>query len=338
MPTRQDNNLLQDFTVAINKIPRAWNLLDSMNIAETVGVTSETVNVDVVTEKTNTFGDARRGGQRNFVEAESVITKPLSIPFFPLDGVVRPTDLQNLRMWGTEDQPQTVNDAVERVMMRLRRYQGAIREKALVEAVKGSAYAPNGTVAAQDYYTIFGETKTQVAFDLTNAAVDVKAKIEEAWGTVIDNADDGASSYEVVALCGTGFFNKLIDNAGAKDAYTYYSSTQEPLRNRQGGGSIYREFVFMNVKFIEYRGAFNGSALLPTEEAFFFPTGIEDMFKVYHAPADHLDFVNQEGEELYMFLNRASNGRKIDVESETALLAVNHRPNLVIQATSAASF
>lgn len=336
MTTRIDNNQLQNFSHAVNKIPRAWNLLDSLGLAETVPVNTETVSVDVVQEKTDTFGDARRGGPRGFVEAETVITKPLSIPFFPLDSAIRPTDLQNLRQWGTEDAPQTVDMALTRIMERLRRYQGALREKALVEALMGNAYAPNGTVAAQNYYTIFEETQTQVAFDLTNTAVNPAGKAEEAWGAIIDNAQDGQSNYDVIAICGSGFFQKLIEHPDVVNAYTYYQSTQEPLRQRLGGGSIYREFVWQNVRYIEYRGSFGGTALLPVEEAWFFPLGIEDMFKVYHAPADTIDAVNTMGQELYMFVRRTD--RKVDVESETSLLCVNSRPSLVVRATSAASF
>lgn len=340
MSARIDNNLMQDFTVAINKVPRAWNLLDSMGIATTNGVSTETASVDVINERTNTFGDTRRGGERNSVKAENVITKNLTIPFFALDGAVRPSDLQNLRKFGTENDLQDVNSAVSAIFERIRRYQTALREKALVEAVKGSSYSPNGTTEVYDYYSTFEVTgkKLEVAFDLANATSNPISKSEEAFGHIIDNAEDGASSYEVMALCSPEFFSKLLENDILEQAYTYYASTQEPLRNRQGGGSIYREFVHGGIRYIEYRGAFNGTKLIPTDEAYFMPVGIQDMFQINHAPADHMDYVNTAGQEVYMWTYADPRGRKIDVESETALLAVNHRPELVVRATSAASF
>lgn len=334
MSTRINDELMQDFTVAINKIPRGWNLLDEMGLSTTVGISTETASVDVVQERTDTFGDTRRGGERNKVGNESVITKPLAVPFFTLDGVLRPTDIQNLRRWGTENDLQSTDEAVEKIMTRIRRYQGALREKALAEAVQGRAYVPNGTTEAYNYYTVFNQTQTSIDFELGTAGTNVLEKAEQAWGAIIDNAQDGANSYEVICLASPDWFSKFIKHPSVENAYLYYQSTQEPLRNRQGGGSIYREFVHGNVKYIEYRGAFNGTALIPAGEAYFLPMGIEDMFTTYHAPADHLDYVNTEGQETYMFVNRSQNGRKIEVESETAMLVANQRPELVIKATT----
>lgn len=338
MSARINDSTMQDFTVAINKIPRGWNLLDSMNLAQTVGVSTETASVDVVTEKTDVMGDTRRGGARNFVGNESVLTKAFSVPFFTLDGVVRPTDLQNLRRWGTENELQSTDEAIERIATRIRRYQGALREKALMEAIKGVAYAPNGTTTAYNYYTEFGQTAVTQVFDLANAASNPIEIAENVWGQIIDKADDGAGNYEIVALCSSGFFTKLIANDHVKDAYLYYQSTQEPLRTRQGAGSINREFVFGNIKYQEHRGSFGGTPLIPADEAYFMPVGIEDMFTVNHAPADHLDYVNTEGQEAYLWLHRDPKGRKVEIESETAMLVINSRPELCVRSTAAASF
>jgi hypothetical protein len=51
-----------------------------------------------------------------------------------------------------------------------------------------------------------------------------------------------------------------------------------------------------------------------------------------------MDYLNTEGQENYMWIHRDPKGRRIDVESETAMLAVNQRPELVVRATAAASF
>lgn len=339
MSARIDNNQMMDFTAAINKVPRQWNLLDSMNIAETVGISTETASVDVINEKTNTFGDVRRGANRQYVEAETAITKNLTVPFFVLDGALRPTDIQNLRKFGTENDLTTEAEAVDRISQRIMRYHGALREKALAEAIQGKSFNPNGTTEQYDYYNVFEQTgnKLEVGFDLGNSSSDPLEKAEQVWGHIIDNAQDGASSYEVIGLCSPEFFDKLLSNDIYQQAYLYYQSMNEPLRTRQNGGSVYREFVYGTVRYIDYRGAFNGSRLIPADDAYFFPAGITDMFKVYHAPADHLDYTNTEGQEAYMWIHRDPKGRKVEVESETAMLAVNHRPELVVRAVSGAT-
>jgi len=340
MSARLDNNQMMDFTVAINKIPRAWSLLSSMSIAETVGVTTENVSVDVITEKTNVFGDAPRGAHRQYVGAENVITKNLVIPFFPLDGVVTPQDINSLRKFGTENDLETMTGAVDRVATRIRRYHSALREKAIVEALRGKAYSPNGTTEVYDYYTVFNQTanKKEIAFDLANTATDPIKKAEEAYRHIIDNADDGAAAYELVCLASPEFMDGLLSNDTYQQAYLYFESMQNPLRERQNGGSISRQFKYGSTRFIEHAGTFNGVRLIPANEAFFFPMGIDDMFKVYHGPADHIDYINTVGQEAYLWIHPDPKGRRVDVESETAILAVNHHPELVVRCTGAASF
>lgn len=339
---RQNDNEMMDFTTYINKVPRSWNLLDSMNIAETVGTETETASIDVETEKTGTFGDTRRGGKRNFVGSEESITKHLTIPFFTLDGVVKPTDIQNLRKIGTANTLKGTNETVVKIMARIRAYHGNLREKALMEAVKGKSYSPNGTTEQYDYFNTFevAGKRLEKAMDLANNATDVIDKQEEIFGHIIDNADDNANGYSLVCLASPQYFSALLANEHLQNSYLQYTTLgrQEPLRDRMGGGSPYREFTHGSVHYIEYRASFNGEKLIPDNEAFYMPVGIDDMFKVHHAPAYHLDYNNTVGKETYMWVHRDPKGRRIDIESETAMLAVNARPELVVRATSLAAF
>lgn len=341
MPRMNDNEMM-DFTTYINKVPRSWNLLDSLGLAETVGTETETASVDVETEKVGTFGDTRRGGSRNFVGSEESITKHLTIPFFTLDGVVKPTDIQNLRKIGTADGLKGTNETVLKIMARIRAFHGALREKALMESIKGLSYSPNGTTQQYDYYDTFEVSSKRLtkAMDLANNATDIIELQEDIFGHIIDNADDGANSYNMVCLASPQYFSSLLANEHLQNSYLQYTTAgrSEPLRDRMGGGSIYREFIHGSVRYIEYRGSFNGQALIPANEAFYMPVGISDMFKVHHAPAYHLDYVNTVGQETYMWIHRDPKGRRIDIESETAMLAVNARPELVVRATALASF
>lgn len=328
---------LLDYTGEINKIPRLWNLLDSLGIFDTEGVQTDFVNVDITQDKTLPIGDQRRGGERNFNAAAQTTPFTLHMPFFPLDDSIRPSDLQNLRQIGTAQDPARVAALRLKIMEQLRRKQGATREKALANALQGLSYAPNGTTTAYNYYTTFGQTQVSVDFDFGNATANPMAKAEIARASIVDNAQDGAGAYTVTAICGPTWFQKLIDHPMVREAYTFFTSTQDPLRSRNAMGSrdgIYRDFIYGDVHYIEYRGSFAGTALIPADQAFMFPAGIADMFKVFHGPADHLDYVNSVGQELYMFEYREQSGRRMHIESETAMIAVNYRPELVIKLTS----
>lgn len=329
--TRLSDFEIQDFTTEINKIPRQWNLIDSMNMFDEVRNSTDNISIDVVQEKTDTFGDTRRGGTRNSLGNESVTEVPLKVPFFSLDDAIRPTDLQNLRAYGTANDVMTEQMARMRIMERLRRYHNALREKIMVNAIMGSGFAPNSTTTQYNYYTVFSETQqtTDVAF--STATTDVNARLEIAYGNIIDNAENETGAYEIVVLCSPGWFQDFISHPNVKGAYEDYMARVNPNRERTGGTSIYREFMHYNMRFIEYRGSFGGTNLVTADEAFMFPVGIDNMFEMHYAPGDLLDYVNTPAQDMYMIEKRDE--RRLIIESDTSMLGVNTRPELVQRLT-----
>ncbi|WNO47286.1 hypothetical protein [Vibrio phage vB_VibM_10AMN] len=326
---------VQDLTAAVNKMPPVWTLVSSLNLFDKEFGETEFVTVDVIQEKIGLIDDKRRGGPRNYTNSEDAIVKRLEIPFFPLDGGIRPSDLQNLRKYGTANDTVKLNEVRERVMRRVRMNHSATSEKAMVQAVKGLAYAPSGTTEQYNYYTVFGQTQKEVFFDLAGSGDPIE-KAEEARLHITENAQDGGSSYEVTALCSKGFFAKLLKNADFKEAYTYFESQPNPLRTRVGGNSVYREFVHGNVRYIEY--AFkdaDGNDFIETDIAYMMPVGMDGMFRQHFAPADTVDDANTTAQEIYMWEKR--DRRKVEIESESSFLCVNYRPELVVKCSAAAS-
>lgn len=334
--TRKSEVEILDFTTEINKIPRQPTLFDQiLNIGDEA-ISTTTVQVDVVQRNLAQMVASRRGGERTNIAAASYITKSFVPAFFTLDGVIRPTDVQNLRQAGTANDLETVDNVRMKIMEDLRRYHGALRQKAIAEAIKGASYVGNDLYTAYDYYTEFGVTKKTITWDWTSATLDPIAKAEEAWQYVIDNAQDAAGSYELVCLCGKNFFSQLLQNPVFREAYQFYMNGAEPLRTRSGGGSIVRQFSYGNVTYYDMSSQkIGGTPLIADGAAYFLPVGIPDMFTIYHAPGDLIDSANQPGQELYMVEKR--DYRSVKIESETSLICVNKRPELcvVVSATYA---
>lgn len=330
---------IQDLTAAVNKMPPVWTLVGSLGLFGKEFGETEFVTVDVIQEKIGLIKDKRRGGPRNYTDSESAIVKRLEIPFFPLDGGIRPSDLQNLRKYGSANDTVKLNEVRERVMRRVRMNHAATSEKAMMEAIKGNAYAPEGTTPAYDYYTVFETAgQTEVFFDLAGSG-DPIAKAEEARLEITENAQDGGSSYEIVALCSKGFFSKLLTNTEFREAYTYFESNPNPLRDRTGRGgvnAVYREFIHGSVRYIEYpfKDA-DGVDFIETDIAYMMPMGIEGMFRQHFAPSDTVEDANMTAQEIYMWETR--DRRKVEIESESSFLCVNYRPELVIKCNAAAS-
>lgn len=318
-----------DLTEELNLIPNTWGLINELGIFRNESVSQHTVTVEATSGTLSVIGDTIRGA-RNLVNKDDTRSiYAFSIPHFPLDDQVSPQDLQGKRAYGS-DQADTEAAVIARKLERIRRNHAVTLEAARAYAItNGATYAPNGTVNA-DYYSDFGITRKTVDFVLGTATTEITGKIEEFIAHIQDNQLTGEVMTGVVVLCSPTFFAKLISHAQVKDAYKYYSSVQEPLRNRLGTG-LYRRFEHGGAVFIEYRGSYNGTALIPAGDAYALPTGTMDTFITHFSPANKLSLVNTLGQEAYVFQYRDPKDEGILLQSEANHLSLIRRPATVVR-------
>ena len=314
-----------DQTEAIISIPNQWGLINELGLFQQEGVTQHTVSVESQNGTLALIGDTKRG-TRNQVNKDDVrAIRTFAIPNFSVDDAVFPEDVQGQRAYGS-DNPDTTDAVIARKLARLAQNHAATLEYARALAIcTGSVYSPNGTVAAQNAYTEFGVVRKEIDFVFGTATTDMIAKTEESAAHIQDNIQTGDVVNRMVALCSPGFFGKLISHASVKEAYKYYASTQEPLRNRLGSG-LYRRFEFGGVEYIEYRGNYAGNALITANEAFMLPVGVSDMFKTFNSPANKFGSVNAVGESMYAFTYYDMRDEKIVIQTEQNLLNLVTRP------------
>ncbi len=74
-----------------------------------------------------------------------------------------------------------------------------------------------------------------------------------------------------------------------------------------------------NVSFIE------------DDTGYIFPTNVEDMFRVYYAPANHIDYVQTRGQELYTWQYNHEEGEWAKIKSESNPLPINTKPQAVVK-------
>ena len=324
---------LVDYTEELLVIPNTWGLVNQMGIFEGEGVAQHTITVEKINQSLNLITDRVRGERNNMNKDDLRELHSFAVPHFPLDDYIKPEDIQGQRAYGDANAEEQLGFVRARKLQRIRRNHAVTLEAARCQAITGgTVYAPNGTVNT-DWYSAFGITRKSVDFDLGTAATDVIAKGEEVIAHIQDNILSGDLVTEIVALCSAGFFSKLIAQAGVKEAYKYYTSTQEPNRNRLGSG-LYREFVHGGIRYIEYRGKYNGQDLIPAGEAYFLPMGVTEMFMTYFSPANKFSFVNTAGEEAYVFEYPSDKDDNILLQSESNFINMLRRPQIVVQGTS----
>ena len=320
-----------DLTEELNLIPNTWGLLNELGIFREEGVAQNTITVEASEQTISVIPDAVRGARNTVNTDDTRKIYAFALPHFPLDDYVTPQDLQGKRAYGS-DAADTEAAVIARKLERIRRNHAVTLEAARTFAItNGAVYAPNGTVVG-NYYTTFGITRKEVDFVLGTPGTSVNSKIEEVIAHIQDNTLSGEVVTGVVMLCSPEFFNKLIEHAAIKEAYKYYASVQEPLRQRTTG--LYRRFMHAGIEFIEYRGSYNGQRLIPAGDAYALPMGTADTFITYFGPANKLSLVNTIGQPAYVFQYRDPKDEGILLQSESNHLSLVRRPGSVVRAYS----
>ncbi|ATN93386.1 putative major capsid protein [Pseudoalteromonas phage J2-1_QLiu-2017] len=329
---RQGNWEVSDYTQLTELFERELNVLEGLNLFEAHYGTTTRADVERITDSTDAIKAKERGADRNYAGREKAFIETFRIPFFPLDNITNANEVQDFREYGQPDTPASVERRVERALARISRSHDKLRRKAMYQALKGTTYAPDmeGTQYDKTFSAVFDVAADMYAgggIDFTNSAQDPSLFVEKNCREHIqDKAKDNAQSYEIVVLCGSGFFNSLVHHPLIIGAYDQYASDQEPLRNRLGGNALGRVFRHKSVTYIE-----DVSTEIPRGDAFVIPMGIDGMFQIHYAPADTLDHANTVAEEAYIFL--AEERRKAVIETETSFVCVNTRPELICELT-----
>ena len=328
---------ITDYTKELMQVPNMWGLMGQQGLFRSESVGTNTVTFDKSFETAALIKDKPWGERSTFAGNSKTELHTFAIPTFPLDDLVTVGDVWNKRKIGTADQRESVDAVLAQKVAQIRRSHALTTEYARCQAIQGLKYTPNGTISSDTWFTEFNVSQTTIDMDWGNAAVDKREKIQEFMAHIQDNFRGAGVLEQVVVYCSPNFFANLITNAQVEAAYTYYASTQEPLRNDLRNG-MYREFVWQGVRFIEYRGATpDGTKMLPEAGtggiAWAVPQGA-DIFVEYFAPAYRLDEIGSDGAEAYMWTYEDRYSTNIQVMSESNFLVMNQRPELVVKLTS----
>ncbi len=325
-----------DYTEELMLVPNMWNLIEQEGIFSSEGVGTNVVVFDKTETTAQLVQDKPYGERSTFGGNENTGLYSYAIPTFPLDDDITVGDVYGLRKVGTADMRESVENVVAKKVTQIRRSHAITAEYARCQCIQGLVYAPNGTISTTNWYTEFGQTQTSVNFAFADTAVDQRANVQTVVAHIQDSFHQGGVLEEIIFFCTPNFFSALISNAQIEAAYTYYSSTQEPLRNDLRFG-MYRRFTWQGVTFIEYRGATpDGTAFFPEVtggQAWALPRG-SDSFMTYFAPAYRFDDIGNDGSESYMWTYEDQRQSVIEVQSESNFLAMSKRPELVVLCTN----
>jgi hypothetical protein len=323
-----------DLTNEVNLIPNQWGKLREDGLFAEESIAQNTLNFESTSGTIAVIPDQVRGARNNVNKDDNRIVKAFSLTHHPLDDYITPQDIAGKRAYGS-DNVETADAVTARKLARIRMNHAITLEAARWHTLTtGTQFNPSGTIGSLNFFTDFGVTQKSIDFVLSTAGTEVQEKSEEGIAHIQDNILSGEVATGFTVYCSPEFFGKLIKQAGVKEAYKYYTSTQEVLRQRAGGTGVYRSFVHGSVTYVEIRGSYNGSRHIPANEGVMVPTGTLDCFKTFFGPANKFGLTNTLGEQAYVWQYRDAKDTKIELESESNFLNLLARPQVVVKCTT----
>jgi len=275
-----------------------------------------------------------RDADRQFMGSEQAIKEILEVPFATLDSVTRPNEVENFRMYGTEDSNETVENVVSKKIAHIQRSHAGYEIDVAYQALQNNkvyAFDEAGneiTGLAKNFSTLWNAPRKTGAIDLTNATVNPFDELVAKRGEIIAAIGDQAAPTGFIYMVNSVQFAQLVSHPLVEDAYNKYPSEQEPLRRRLATGQFDAQtFSHKGITVVE-----DLSGKLGNDEGYLLPLGVDDMFVKRYAPANTIEHVNTVSQGSYLFMRET--WRAAIIESELAVLTMITRPELICDVTA----
>lgn len=288
-----------ELTAAINKLPHTPQQIAKMGLFTSKPSRTTAIAIEVRNNTLALIADSPRGGVGSYNTRDRRDLRDFKALHLQWDDVLTAEELQDVRAFGDLSELQMVQAEINLRLMRGRASVETTVEYGRMGALRGIILDSDGAKVIYNLFNEFGIVQSTVDFVLGTPATEMLTKCTEvrdlqqvALGAV------GTDDLEVVAFCGSTWFDRFVTHATVKDAYKYYQERGQ-MANPMREDLRYKGFTFGGITFIKYRGAVSGVQFQPANEATFFPANVPDLFQTAFAPADYQETVNTPGMPLY---------------------------------------
>ncbi len=349
---------VKELTDSINLFPNQYGMISGFNLFNHKGVSTTSVGVEINQGVLNLIQSKPRGSQANKNIRGKREMRFFEIPHFPLDDTIRPSDIQNVRAFGSADQAKTPETEIADRLAEMSKKHDITLEYLNAGAIAGQILDADGSVIL-DIFDQFNVTENKVDFDLTNDDAELMEKTQEVWGLIEDNLD-GDTLEGVAALCSPAFFKSLVTHPAVVNSFKEYRANETRRTNilSQAGNAgagltgsaeqatdplrsdVRKGFFWQDIWWFEYRGKAtfkqeDGDTatrnFITPNTCRFLPIGTQDTFRSYSAPADWMETVNTVGLPKYAKIVPDQGGRWVELISESNPLPLCLRPKVLIK-------
>lgn len=324
---------------AINVVPNTYGRVRELNLFRGKALPTTTFYVEFKNGVLNLLQTSPRGGNAGTVgRTPKRNIRDYRVFHIEHDDYIYADDIQNVRAYGSENQLQALTELMNDSLATLASKFDITEEWHLVNAIQGQLLDADGT-SLFNAFTDFGVSQTSIDFTFATAGTDMGQRLIQVARHMEDNLL-GETMTGVHALVGSTWFDRFIQHPSIAEAYKYYASVQEPLRQ-----DVRRSFTHKGVTIEEYRGRatnLNANDTITTRsfiadtEARFFPLGTRQTFLNYYGPADFMSAANKPGQRLAVKVLPDPTGKDkfVNIHAQMNPFALCTRPALLVRGFS----
>ncbi|HUS72615.1 MAG TPA: major capsid protein [Sedimentisphaerales bacterium] len=327
---RVNPNSCIELTAAINRAKVTPQRIGELGLFESKGVRTVDIGIEEKDSILSLIPTSARGTPPIVGTPAKRKLRFFRAPHLSKFDTVMADEVQGIRVFGTENELQTVDQVVVEKIREMRRSHEATVEFHRLGAIQGIVLDADGTTVVHNLWEEFEVTPDVVEFDFTAATPPIKTSCMTVKRTIERNL--GGQPYNHIhCFCNSTWFDLLTNEAGVQAAYARWLDGAA-LRNDMRKG-----FVYAGIVFEEYPGSIGTTAFIPTVaagspgNAFFFPVGLPGLFKTYFAPADFNETANSLGIEFYGKSEVLPMGKGIIIETQSNPLCVCLLPKVLVR-------
>ncbi len=331
MPTldifKNDAFSVVSLTKAINETPFVPSRIAELGLFSEEGITTTSVMIEKQGNALTLVPAGQRGAPAKPVHGDKRQAIPFPSVHLPQRASILADEVQNVRAFGSESDLDTVQNVVNKRLVKMRRNIDATLEYHRMGAIKGQVLDADGSGVLLDLFTQFGVSQQTTAMALGTTTTKVRNKIVTAKRQI--EVELGGLMYQSVrALCSADFFDALVGHADVAAAYDRWQNGEFFRQDVRAG--FYHGGVFWE----EYRGTVGGVPFIASGEAYLIPEGVPELFVTHFAPADYMETVNTIGLPYYAKQEPLDMGKGIDLEAQSNPICICTRPRTVVKLTA----
>lgn len=319
-------------TATINDQPFVPGQMGATGVFDEEGVPTLTVKVEEQNGKLDIIEPTPRGAPGQTLDDDDRQSFTFEVDHFEINDSVNADEVQGVRMFGTTDELEVMENRIETKLARHARSMDATLEHQRIGAAKGIILSGKGKVL-HNLYDRFGLAMPApvvlgLGAPVAGLATLIKGEVVHAIEDELDQSYD-----RIHALAGRDLHAALWEQKEVRETFL---ADNQGYQLRDGAPDVFRAG---GVTWERYRtgrraSAANGAgAFIADNEARVFPVGVPELFITRFAPGDWNGLPNTMGLPRYTRLKAMYNDKGYHLDSQMNAISLCTMPKVLRKVT-----